>query len=200
MEPMTPEITAAIQLPEVPLTVEGASVLHQMMRFRWSAWRDLAKSARSSMVAEAAEVLSSWEKPNEGQQSGIFSLLGHKGDLMLVHFRRTFEELNQAQTQLSRLELSDYLEPTGSYVSIVELGLYESSTDTYASWRGGISSRTPRSGNVKSKRCWIAIVRPWRRACGRRFRPPSTSVSIRWIGDGASRRTGIRKPWRIGSA
>ena len=57
MEPMTPEITAEIQLPEVPLTVEGASVLHQMMRLRWSTWRALPESARSSMVAEAAEVL-----------------------------------------------------------------------------------------------------------------------------------------------
>jgi hypothetical protein len=26
------------EIPPVPLTIEGYSVLHQMMRFRWSAW------------------------------------------------------------------------------------------------------------------------------------------------------------------
>jgi len=169
MEPMTPEITAEIQLPEVPLTVEGASVLHQMMRFRWSAWRALAESARSSMIAEAAEALGSWEKLNEGRQSAVYSLLGHKGDLMLVHFRRTFEELGQAQTQLSRLALSDYLEPTTSYVSMVELGLYESSTDTYAElarrnikphseeWKREIEAVLDRHRKAMAPRLWPEI-------------------------------------------
>jgi chlorite dismutase len=72
------------------------------------------------------------EQPAGGRQSAVFSLLGHKGDLMFVHFRRSFEELSQAQLQLARLRLSDYLEPTSSYLSIIELGLYESTSDTYA--------------------------------------------------------------------
>jgi len=167
MEPMTPEITAEIQLPEVPLTVEGASVLHQMMRIRWSAWRALAENARSSMVAEAAEALGSWEKPNEGRQSAVYSLLGHKGDLMLVHFRRTFEELSQAQTRLSRLALSDYLEPTTSYVSMVELGLYESSTDTYAE----LARRNIKPHSDEWKREIEAVLERHRKAMAPRLWP-----------------------------
>ena len=31
--------TAVENLPAVPLTIEGASVLHQMMRVRWTAWK-----------------------------------------------------------------------------------------------------------------------------------------------------------------
>jgi chlorite dismutase len=58
-------------------------------------------------------------------------MLGHKGDLLFVHFRRNFEELNQAQLALARLRLSDYLEPATSYLSMIELGLYESTSDTY---------------------------------------------------------------------
>jgi len=50
---------------------------------------------------------------------------------MFVHFRRSFEELSQAQLRLARLPLGDYLEPTGSYLSVVELGLYESTRKTY---------------------------------------------------------------------
>src|SRR5450755_1971274 len=128
---MIPEMPAEIALPEVPLTVEGASVLHQMMRFRWPAWRALSADSRASIPAQATQALSAQEKPDGGRQSAVFSMLGHKGDLMFVHFRRSFEELSEAQLQLARLQLSDYLEPTSSYLSIVELGLYESTSDTY---------------------------------------------------------------------
>jgi chlorite dismutase len=44
---------------------------------------------------------------------------------MFICFRRSFEELAQAQLTLSRTELHESLEPTASYVSVVELGMYE---------------------------------------------------------------------------
>ncbi len=122
--------TGSAQLPEVPLTTEGYSVLHQMMRFRWTAWRALPDAARSSIAQEAAAVLGEMEK-NSGGQSALFSLIGHKGDLMLVHFRKSFADLNQAELKLAGLRLSDYLEPTSSYLSIIELGLYDSTLKIY---------------------------------------------------------------------
>src|SRR5208282_5142564 len=121
---------AAGQLPAVPLTLEGYATLHQMMRFRWTAWRGLSESARREIAAEASQVLSEMEEKTDGQ-SALFSLLGHKGDLMLVHFRESFDQLNQAELKLARLRLSDYLEPTTSYLSVIELGLYESTLKTY---------------------------------------------------------------------
>jgi chlorite dismutase len=68
---------------------------------------------------------------NSPGQSAIFSLLGHKGDLMLVHFRNSFEDLKRAELELSQLHLFDFLEPTASYLSVIELGLYESTLKTY---------------------------------------------------------------------
>ncbi len=121
---------SAAEIPAVPLTVEGYSVLHQMMRVRWSSWRQLDDRQKSEIVREAGEWLGKAEQDLSGQ-SGAFSLLGHKGDLMLVHFRQSFAELNQTELQLSQLRLSDFLEPTTSYLSIIELGLYESSIKTY---------------------------------------------------------------------
>jgi peroxiredoxin len=118
------------EIPPVPLTIEGYSVLHQMMRVRWAAWRQLADAERATIVSEASSVLSGMEQ-NSGGQSGLFSLLGHKGDLMLIHFRRSFDELNRAELQLSQLRLSDFLEPATSYLSIIELGLYESTIKAY---------------------------------------------------------------------
>jgi hydrogen peroxide-dependent heme synthase len=118
------------QIPAVPLTIEGYSVLHQMMRVRWAAWRQQSAAEKTAVVEEAAGVLGRMEQNSAGQ-SGLFSLLGHKGDLMLIHFRRSFDELNLAELQLAQLRLSDFLEPTTSYLSIIELGLYESTIKAY---------------------------------------------------------------------
>jgi peroxiredoxin len=122
--------TASARLPEVPLTTEGYSVLHQMMRFRWTAWRALPDATRAAIAQEAAAVLGNMEQNSSGQ-SALFSLIGHKGDLMLVHFRKSFADLNQAELNLAGLRLSDYLEPTSSYLSIIELGLYDSTLKIY---------------------------------------------------------------------
>jgi len=113
-----PEIAA--EIPAVPLTIEGYSVLHQMMRIDWASWRALPAGQQNEIISEASSVLANMEQNGTGQ-SAFFSLLGHKGDLMFVHFRQSFDELNQAELQLARLRLSDYLEPTSSYLSVVEL-------------------------------------------------------------------------------
>ena len=130
-------------LPPVPLTLEGASVLHQMQRVRWTAWKSLSAVERSEIAQEAAGVLAEMER-NASGQSALFSLLGHKGDLILVHFRRSFDELNQVEQRLARLRLWDFLEPTSSYLSVVELGLYDSSLKTYNSLASrGIEPHSP---------------------------------------------------------
>jgi chlorite dismutase len=101
-----------------------------MMRFKWSAWRQLRSSFKTEIVHEAAGLLGKMEQNATGQ-SALYSVLGHKGDLMFVHFRRSFEELNAAELQLANLRLSEYLETTTSYLSVIELGLYESTVKTY---------------------------------------------------------------------
>jgi len=107
---------------EVPLTLEGASLLHQMFRVRWPAWKSLTEERRRDALEEATRAFTAMEQ----KQSALFSLLGHKGDLMLLHFRDSFDDLNQVELCLAQLQLSEFLEPTTSYLSVVELGLYES--------------------------------------------------------------------------
>ncbi len=166
---MTPETLAETAVPAVPLTIEGASVLHQMMRFRWPAWRSLSSAARSEIVAEAVSALERLERPADGRQSACYSLLGHKGDLLFLHFRRSFEELNGAQLEMARLRLSDYLEPATSYVSMIELGLYESSAKVYGAlaargvqpfseeWNREIESVLARQRAAMAPRLWPEI-------------------------------------------
>jgi len=122
------------ELPAVPITLEGASVLHQMFRFDRSAWHSLDTWHRERIVNEAVKTLEPMEKGSKdgrANQSGIYSLVGHKGDLMLVHFRNSIEDVHRAELALAHLELAGYLENTHSYLSVVELGLYESTAKTY---------------------------------------------------------------------
>jgi chlorite dismutase len=114
--------------PPVPLSLEGAAVLHQMLRVRWAAWRALDSGGRTEILEQAVGALAALEQ----DRSAAFSLLGHKGDLMLVHFRPSFDELGDVQSALAHLRLWDYLEQTSSYLSVVELGLYESTGKEYA--------------------------------------------------------------------
>jgi chlorite dismutase len=109
------------------LTLEGAWALHQMLRIRHSTWRALPQGERGAIAGEAAEAF----RRMGPDHSGLFSMLGHKGDLLFVHFRRDLAELNRVELALQKLRIWDYLEPTSSYVSVIELGLYESTQRIY---------------------------------------------------------------------
>ncbi len=131
--------------PPVPLTLEGSALLHQFFRFDWKAWRGCAEAERTKTAGEFTEALKKLEH-GEGNstQTGLFSQLGHKGDLILVHFRDSFEALNQVELELAQTAFYDFLTPTHSYVSVVELGLYESSRKTYeAASAKGFENHTP---------------------------------------------------------
>jgi hydrogen peroxide-dependent heme synthase len=133
----------------VPLTLEGSSVLHQMFRFRWAEWRKLSESQQHEIAEEASAALLKMENDMAGQ-TALFSVLGHKGDLLVVHFRNSFDQLKAAELQISRLRLNDYLEQTTSYLSVVELGLYESSVKLYRELR--------EKGTVPHSEEWNAAI------------------------------------------
>ncbi len=165
--PSTPPATAG-PIPAVPLTLEGYATLHQMMRVRWTAWRATPDNVRRDIANEAALLLAKMEAKTDGQ-SALFSLLGHKGDLMLVHFRESFDQLNQAELDLAQLRLNEFLEPTTSYLSVIELGLYESTLKTYKAladrgvephsdeWKKAIEETMARQKEAMKSRLFPAI-------------------------------------------
>jgi chlorite dismutase len=153
----------------VPLTLEGASVLHQMFRVRWDEWRALDHQTRHSILSEATDWLQTQEAAEGGEQSAAFALLGHKGDLLLLHYRRDFVGLLDAQTKVQHLRLSEYLEIVHSYLSIVELGLYESTRKIYDDlderglqpgtepWDAAVAETLDRQKKAMSGRLWPEI-------------------------------------------
>jgi hydrogen peroxide-dependent heme synthase len=115
--------------PVVPETLEGWSLLHQMFRVDWPALRALEASERVRLAGELAEWLP--RTSGDAGSSIAVAMLGHKADLMLVHARRTFDDLVQAQLDVAGLGLSGVLEATTSYVSVVELGMYDMTAKIY---------------------------------------------------------------------
>jgi hypothetical protein len=83
-----------VRHPNVPESLDGWTVLHRMFRFDRRGW-----DARDAERASATE--------REARE--LFTALSCEGEL---------------QAKIDKLALRDYLEPRGSYVSIVELGLY----------------------------------------------------------------------------
>ncbi|HTV03410.1 MAG TPA: hydrogen peroxide-dependent heme synthase [Luteitalea sp.] len=107
----------------VPESLEGWCLLHQMFRVSWP---DVAQ-ADAGDRAELAAGLQHWlaQSATDDGSSIAVAMLGHKADLMLVHARRSFDALVQAQLDVARLPVAEVFEATTSYVSIVELGMYE---------------------------------------------------------------------------
>ena len=157
--------------PPVPLTLEGSFVLHQFFHFDWKAWRKLPSAERERIGAEGASILQRLERksPDAPVQTALYSELGHKGDLILVHFRESLEALNQIELDLAQMELYDFLTLGHSYVSVVEQGLYESTRKTYeaasakgfeqhsAEWNAEVAATLSRQTGPMAPRLYPAV-------------------------------------------
>ena len=143
-----------------------------MFRFDWESWKKLPVEDQRKIETEAVELFRAWEK-GSGEpvrnQSAIYSLLGHKGDLLFIHFRDSFAELNRLELELAQTRLNGFLQPQHSYLSIVELGLYESSAKTYAAlaekglaqgsveWNAGVQEVVARQSSAMAQRLFPSI-------------------------------------------
>ncbi|MGZ8443003.1 MAG: hypothetical protein ACXWXZ_06360, partial [Candidatus Binatia bacterium] len=87
-------------LPATPLALDGSYLLHQMFRVRWTAWRSLGQTQQKQVLENAVTLFKELEV-NKQAATGLFSMLGHKGDLMVVHFRKTPDDLNGAELAIA---------------------------------------------------------------------------------------------------
>ena len=163
-----------------------------MFRVRWPEWNALGAGPRQRAVDEAAAALKAMEH-TAGGRTGLTSLLGHKGDLMLIHFRDSFDALNEAELALAQLKLAPFLEQTTSYLSVVELGLYSGSGQLYRSLQEkGVAPNTPEWKEQVD--AYLAQARKTMEpGSGPTFPPGATSASIPWTRSGARTRTGTTR-------
>ena len=109
---------------EVPETIEGWYVLHDIYTVAWDRWRALPAAERQAVATDAAAWLAEGAAVEHGD-SAAYSVLTQKGDLLFIHYRETPDALNRVELGLRQLALFDYLEPAYSYLSVIEVSLYE---------------------------------------------------------------------------
>jgi len=121
--------------PAVNETLEGWWILHRMFAFHRRAFAALDDGQRTRISQEAVRELEAL-KERGSSDVGIAQTVGHSSDLMLTHYARSYDGLAAAQMRLEACELRDYLEPRDSYVSVLELGLYEATGRIHTALEG----------------------------------------------------------------
>ncbi len=117
--------------PDVPESLEGWWILHRMFAFDRLMWDTLQPDERKEIVHEATTALEAL-KASEDSDVGLAQMVGHKADIMFTHYSRNYEGLAHAQTVVDKLRLSEFLTPATSYVSVLELGLYDATGKIHA--------------------------------------------------------------------
>lgn len=151
-----------------PHTLEGFSVLHQFFRLRRDRLKACAATARTMIIQEAAAAMGAMARREDGD-SAFFTQLGHKGDLIAIHFRRSFDELAAVESALAKLGLSEFIEQAHSYLSVVEIGLYEATVKLHRElmaqgvepdspqWRAAAAAELLVQGEKLGARLWAKI-------------------------------------------
>lgn len=129
--------------PNVPESLEGWWILHRMFAFDRRSWDGLPEKRRAKYAAHATDLVEHLQSGKDGDV-GLAQIVGHKGDLMLTHYARTYDGLAYAQTLVDKLEVREYLHALGSYVSVLELGMYDATGKIHAELQSrGLAAQSP---------------------------------------------------------
>jgi chlorite dismutase len=113
---------------EAPATEEGWFALHEFRSIDWDAWRDAPERKRERAVEEGRSYLRGRETlaTADAGDSALFSVLGHKADLLTIHFRPTLDELSTIERGFENTALAEFTTTESSYVSVTEVSGYVS--------------------------------------------------------------------------
>jgi len=114
-----------------------------MFSFDRRGWDELPAKRRSKASSQAADLFDQLKHRSDGDLA-LCNLVGHKADLMLVHYARRYDELAYTQALVDKLDLREHLRPQGSYTSVLELGLYDATAKMHAELeKRGLTRATP---------------------------------------------------------
>lgn len=111
---------------EAVQTLEGWYALHDFRTIEWSWWKALSEEQRADAVDSLISQWHQWTDA-ESQKKGstvVYSIVGQKADILIMHLRETLEELNELETAFNKSSFANYIVPSYSYVSVVELSSY----------------------------------------------------------------------------
>ncbi len=113
-------------------TIEGWYAFHDFRTIDWKAWRALDPLKRQEILNEWTLLSNEFTKEDAARQSsyGMYTIASQKADLLFIHFRSTLQEIIACKLRFAKTQLNDFLKPSYSYVSIVELSSYLAKPDT----------------------------------------------------------------------
>lgn len=132
---------------EPPQTLEGWYVLHDQWRLDWPRWRALPLDERQHRVEE----LFTWLAARSSGDTAAYGVVGQKGDLLFLHYRKTIAELHATSAALARLGIFEELSPASSFLSVIELAAAEGAA------RGDAEARLWRSIPTQPHLCWYPM-------------------------------------------
>ena len=118
---------------EPPQTEEGWYVLHDLRRVDWDAWRGAPERDRDRALTDGIDYLEYYEAVEDSTegQSAVYTVLGDKADLMVVHLRPTMADLDAAERQFEQTDFAQFTERATSYVSVTEASGYTEKAREY---------------------------------------------------------------------
>lgn len=106
-------------------TIEGWYALHDFRRIDWDRWRLMAPHQHNEVRSELAQILGRYQAVGEAEGSfGLYSIIGHKADVLFLHFRPSPDELLDLERELDRSAAGAIFSRPYSYFSVVELSKY----------------------------------------------------------------------------
>ncbi|MGG0276289.1 hydrogen peroxide-dependent heme synthase [Bacillus rhizoplanae] len=111
---------------EAAKTLDGWYCLHDFRSMDWGAWKTLSSDERQQAMFEFLNIVEKWNKTETAKQGShaMYTIVGQKADIMFMILRPTMEELNEIEAEFNKTTLAEYMLPTYSYVSVVELSNY----------------------------------------------------------------------------
>jgi peroxiredoxin len=111
---------------EALLTLEGWYTYHNFRKINWDKWKAAPAAERQAAVDELLSLIHSWEANEEAKEgsTGVYSILGHKADIVFMFLRPTMQELDEIKTAFNKTRFADYTIADYSYISVVELSNY----------------------------------------------------------------------------
>jgi chlorite dismutase len=111
---------------DAPPTEEGWYALHDVRTIDWDAWAEASQRTRDRAIDEGIEYLQSVTAVEDAQEgaSAVFSIVGHKGDLMILHLRPTMADLDTLERRFEQTALAQFTDQDRSFVSVTEASGY----------------------------------------------------------------------------
>src|SRR5690554_2440733 len=112
-----------------PATLEGWYSLHQAFAIDHAAIARLDGPARAALLDEAERLFADLAAPAQGGWSAAFRLAAGGADVLLIHFRDSFDALTEVQARIRRSALGAYLALEYDYLAVTEAGLYHATAE-----------------------------------------------------------------------